>query len=75
MSENRIYRPLYDEENDISCHGATDIRRCYEMERKYGWKLIGIERIDSGGLQVDCIFKGKTEFPPSIFEEEGEDDA
>jgi hypothetical protein len=33
------------------------------MVKKYGWQLLDIE--DSGNpiLEVDCVFKGKTEFP------------
>jgi len=43
------------------------------MQKKYGWKLIDIEEIDNKYIfEVDCVFKGKTEFPNYLEEKEEE---
>jgi len=39
----------------------------------YGWKLIDIEEIENKYIfEVDCVFKGKTEFPNYLEEKEEE---
>ncbi len=64
----------YDPDEDKSRHAAADEACCYEMQRKYGWKLLDIEEIDTHGLEVDCVFRGQTEFPKSFYDTEREDD-
>jgi hypothetical protein len=46
----------YDPQEDKSRHAAADEACCYEMQRKYGWKLLEIEEINTNGLEVDCVF-------------------
>ncbi|NEP63857.1 MAG: hypothetical protein F6K31_44360 [Symploca sp. SIO2G7] len=46
-----------------SSHAVTDNEKCYEIEAKYGWKLLRIELLDDPILEVNCIFEGETEFP------------
>jgi len=46
----------YDPDEDKSRHGAADPDCCEEMEEKYGWKLIEIDKIDGPILKVDCVF-------------------
>ncbi|NEP10213.1 MAG: hypothetical protein F6K14_08335 [Symploca sp. SIO2C1] len=46
-----------------SSHAATDDEKCYEMETKYGWKLLRIEPLDDPTFEVNCIFESETEFP------------
>ncbi|MFB2921110.1 MULTISPECIES: hypothetical protein [Aerosakkonema] len=50
-------------EEIISQHAVTERRMCYEMERRYGWKLLRIELTGDKTLKYDCVFEGKTEFP------------
>jgi len=64
----------YDPDEDKSRHGAADPDCCEEMEEKYGWKLIEIEKIDGPILKVDCVFQGKTEFPDWYKELESKED-
>lgn len=40
-------------------HGATDPKKCYEMESKYGWKLKRIRPTQDSILKVNCIFYGE----------------
>jgi hypothetical protein len=65
MTNNDPNRWLrYDPDEDISRHSATDPQKCRDMQKKYGWKLIDIEEIENKNIfEVDCVFKGKTEFP------------
>ncbi|KYC41690.1 hypothetical protein WA1_16760 [Scytonema hofmannii PCC 7110] len=67
-------KPRYDEEEDKSRHAAASPKHCKEMERKYGWKLVDIEKTGDSILKVDCVFKGKTEFPKSFQENETEEE-
>lgn len=46
-----------------SRHSATDPQKCREMEAKYGWELLRIERTGDKILKVECVFKGDTKFP------------
>ncbi|MCL1466911.1 hypothetical protein LAY41_21200 [Argonema galeatum A003/A1] len=50
-------------EKPESRHSATDPEKCYQMERKYGWKLLRVEKTKHQTLKVDCVFEGETEFP------------
>ena len=49
-------------EKPKSCHGATDPEKYYQMEPKYGWKLLRVEKTKDKTLKVNCILEGKTEF-------------
>jgi len=51
------------QEQETSWHAATEPEKCLEMERKYGWKLLRIKRIEGKTFKVICVFQGKTEFP------------
>ena len=64
----------YDPDEDKSRHGAADPDCCEEMEEKYGWKLIEIEKIDGPILKVDCVFQGKTELSDWYKELESKED-
>ncbi|MEG4281660.1 hypothetical protein QUB68_00915 [Microcoleus sp. A006_D1] len=74
MTNNDPNRWLrYDPDEDISRHSATDPQKCRDMQKKYGWKLIDIEEIENKNIfEVDCVFKGKTEFPNYLEEKEEE---
>jgi hypothetical protein len=50
-------------EQPESRHSVTERRRCYEMEKKYGWRLLRIEPTRDKTLKYDCVFEGETEFP------------
>ncbi len=67
-------KPRYDEEEDKSRHGAASRKNCEEMEKKYGWQLLDVELISGNLLKVDCVFKGKTEFPKSFYDTQQEDE-
>jgi hypothetical protein len=68
--ENDKSRLRYDPEEDVSRHAAADDECCYEMERKYRWKLKRIDNLRGNIFKVDCIFYGKTEFPKSFYDPE-----
>lgn len=53
----------YDEEEDVSRHSATNEECCEEMKKKYGWNLVRVEEAEDTFFDVDCVFKGRTEFP------------
>jgi hypothetical protein len=40
-------------------HSATNPKKCYEMEDRYGWKLKRIRPTKDKILKVDCIFYGE----------------
>ena len=64
-------KPRYDEEENVSRHGATSEGKCDEMRKKYGWNLIRVELTPQHPiLKVDCVFEGKTEFPKSFYDKE-----
>lgn len=68
-------KPRYDEDEDVSRHAAVSADCCKEMERKYGWELISIEELPPSTNQVfevDCVFRGKTEFSKPFYEKEEE---
>ncbi len=70
-------KPRYDEEEDVSRHGAAGPADCLEMEEKYGWDLKRIEELPvrpNQVFEVDCVFEGKTEFPKSYYDTEKEDE-
>jgi len=48
---------------EISRHAAAERRQCYEMEAKYGWKLLRIEPTGDKILKYNCVFEGETDFP------------
>ncbi|BDA66140.1 hypothetical protein CAL7716_003060 [Calothrix sp. PCC 7716] len=50
-------------EQPESRHSATDPQKCRQMEAKYGWELLRIERTGNKILKVECVFKGDTKFP------------
>ncbi|HEY9634715.1 MAG TPA: hypothetical protein V6D14_15035 [Coleofasciculaceae cyanobacterium] len=50
-------------EQPASRHSVTERRRCYEMEKRYEWRLLRIELTRDKTLKYDCVFEGKTEFP------------
>jgi hypothetical protein len=64
--------PRYDPDENVSRHGATDPDKCEEMADKYDWNLIRIEETCDPLFEVDCVFEGETEFPPSYYEPEHE---
>jgi hypothetical protein len=68
-----MLNPRYDEEEDKSRHAAATRKDCEAMEKKYGWQLLDVELIGGAILKVDCVFKGKAEFPKSFYETEQED--
>jgi len=66
-------KPRYDPSSDESRHAATSRKDCEEMEKKYGWELKAVEKINVDVLKVDCVFEGNTEFPRSYYEANNED--
>jgi hypothetical protein len=70
-------KPRYDEEKDESRHAAVDRNNCQEMARRNGWQLVDVEELPQSKnpiFAVDCVFKGKTEFPKDFNETERDDD-
>ncbi|HBL13841.1 MAG TPA: hypothetical protein DD379_21080 [Cyanobacteria bacterium UBA11162] len=65
-------KPSDEDEEDKSRHGAVSRKHCEDMEKKYGWKLIDVEPTGNSILKVNCVFKGKTEFPKSFYDTEEE---
>lgn len=55
--------PDQNAEQPTSRHAVTERNRCYQMEQKYGWKLLRIELTGDKTLKYNCIFEDKTEFP------------
>ena len=67
--------PRYDPDEDVSRHAATDADECRDMEDKYGWELTRVEELPetvNQVFEVDCVFEGATEFPPSYYETDRE---
>ncbi|NJL09616.1 MAG: hypothetical protein HC908_03730 [Calothrix sp. SM1_7_51] len=50
-------------EENVSRHAVTKRLACYQMEAKYGWRLLRIEANGDKILKFDCVFQGETEFP------------
>ena len=49
-------------------HSATDPNKCWDMGRKYRWRLKRIERTSDRTLKVNCVFYGEqTSFEDSRF--------
>jgi hypothetical protein len=63
-------KPRYEEEENVSRHAAADADCCEEMAEKNSWKLVDIEKTNNPVLPVDCVFEGKTAFPPSYYDKE-----
>lgn len=65
----------YNEDEDVSRHAAVSADDCKQMERKYSWELIAIEELPPSinqVFEVDCVFRGKTEFPKTFYEKDEE---
>ncbi|MFM7450340.1 MAG: hypothetical protein ACKO24_17300 [Leptolyngbyaceae cyanobacterium] len=66
-------KPRYDEDENVSRHAAASEGDCENMARKYGWKLIEVERTPEDPIfKVDCVFEGETEFPKPYQEQESD---
>jgi hypothetical protein len=52
----------------------VDDKHCKKMEQWNRCKLLGIEGTDREILEVDCVFKGKTEFPKSFYDSDNNGD-
>ncbi|MFB2979757.1 hypothetical protein [Microseira sp. BLCC-F43] len=52
-----------EEPTETSWHCVTERWRCYAIEKKYGWKLLSVERTSNTTLKYKCIFEGETQFP------------
>jgi hypothetical protein len=63
-------KPRYDEDANVSRHGAVNADCCEDMSDKYGWKLVDVEPVKSSILSVDCVFEGDTSFPKSFHDSE-----
>lgn len=64
----------YDENKDESRHAAINEQCCRAMAKRNGWNLIRIVKRQGLTLTVDCVFRGKTEFPCSQEIELSEED-
>ena len=42
-------------ENPTSYHYVTDPEKCYKIQDKYGWELLGYEEVGGEILKVKCI--------------------
>jgi len=42
-------------ENPTSYHYVTDHEKCYKIQDKYGWDLLGYEEVGGEILKVKCI--------------------
>jgi len=58
-----MVKPRYDPIEDKSRHSAVSRKDCDKMAKLNDWKLVDVEPIDFDIFKVDCVFKGKTEFP------------
>jgi len=56
-------------ENPTSYHDVTDPEKCYKIQEKYGWELLGYEEVGGEIIKVKCIYEGETQFP-SYFPED-----
>jgi hypothetical protein len=56
-------------ESPTSYHYVTDPEKCYKIQDKYGWELLGYEEVGGAILKVKCIYEGETQFP-SYFSED-----
>jgi hypothetical protein len=75
LVKTQLFKLSFSEEQDVSRHAAVNADCCREMERKYGWELISIEELPPSTNQVfevDCVFRGKTEFSKPFYEKEQE---
>jgi hypothetical protein len=64
-------KPRYDKERNVSRHGAASEGDCEKMSEKYDWELLEVEKTPHDPVfEVDCVFKGETEFPASYYEQE-----
>ncbi len=57
-------------EDNTSRHAVTERWWCRKMQEKYGWKLLGIERIGDDTLKYNCVFEGETQFPDYMDDKE-----
>jgi hypothetical protein len=56
-------------QREENVHSATDAKKCYEMERRYGWRLKRIKPTKDKILKVDCVFRGEqTSFEDERYE-------
>jgi hypothetical protein len=46
-----------------SRHSVTEPQMCRDIAKKYGWKLLRIERTKDPTLKFNCVFEGETQFP------------
>lgn len=67
-------KPRYDEEENVSRHGAADADRCEEMAERNAWDLVDVEETGNSILPVDCVFEGETEFQKSYYDTDKEED-
>lgn len=42
-------------ETPTSYHYVTDPEKCYKIQEKYGWTLLGYEEVGGDILKVKCI--------------------
>ena len=57
------------EYNHLGLLYVTDPEKCYKIQDKYGWELLGYEEVGGEILKVKCIYEGETQFP-SYFPED-----
>lgn len=60
------------EKENVSRHAVTNPKKCREMQKKYGWRLLRIEPSKTKILEFDCVFEGDTEFPNYFDEDDNE---
>jgi hypothetical protein len=59
-----------EEPEETSWHCVTERWRCREIEKKYKWKLLNVERTPDVTLKYKCIFEGETQFPDYLEEKD-----
>ena len=57
-------------ETPTSYHYVTDPEKCYKIQEKYGWTLLGYEEVGGDILKVKCIYEGETQFPNYFSEDD-----
>ena len=57
-------------ETSTSYHYVTDPEKCYKIQEKYGWTLLGYEEVGGDILKVKCIYEGETQFPNYFSEDD-----
>jgi len=57
-------------ETPTSYHYVTDPEKCYKIQEKYGWTLLGYEEVGGDILKRGQTDEGETQFPNYFSEDD-----